>query len=151
VHLTTIEGRIVALVFTFPVGRGCCLFQYAYDPELSYFHLGLLSQYWVIGDALIRGMQRVSMLWGATYYKERLGARPERATHISVFPSQLARLHTLNEARGVGRRRLRERGGALYWRARHAAGRQARALLRPPDRGGPGDERARSTKGGPPR
>lgn len=129
-HATSVGGRPVALVFAFPVGPATCLNQYAYDPGLDYYHLGLLTQYWVIADAIARGMERVSLLYGTTYYKERLGARPSPGTELSVFPSQLARLRTLSEAVEIGRRRLRYRSDILYWRARHAAGRKARALLR---------------------
>lgn len=43
-HLTSIRERPIALVFAFPVGRACYIYQYAYDPDLAYYHLGLLSQ-----------------------------------------------------------------------------------------------------------
>jgi CelD/BcsL family acetyltransferase involved in cellulose biosynthesis len=129
-HVTTAGGRVVALVFTFPTGRGLCLAQYAYDPELSYYHFGLLSQYWVTVDAIARGMTHIDLLPGTSQYKERLGARPERGTNISVFRSQSARLHSLDEAWTVGRYKARERGSAVYWSTRHAAGRSVRSLFR---------------------
>ena len=131
VHLTSIEGRAVSLVFAFPVGEASYIYQYAFDPDLAYFHLGLLSQYWVIADALARGMRRVNLLWGTNYYKERLGARPVRAARLSVFRSQAARLFSLGEAAEVGLLRLRRARG-LYWQARHAVGIWVRAHSRWP-------------------
>ena len=128
VHETSAGGRIIALVFTFPVGRGLCLAQYAYDPDLSYYHLGLLIQYWVLTDAIARGMTHIDLLPGTSYYKERLGALPERGTNVSVFRSQAARVHSLDEAWRIGRAKARERGSAAYWAARHAAGRTVRSL-----------------------
>ncbi len=125
IHLTSVGERIVAIVYTFPVGQACYAYQYAYDPDLDYYHLGLLSQYWVVADSLARGMRRVNFLWGTTYYKERLGARPVRAARLSVFRSQPARLYSLGEAWEVQARRLRK-SRDLYWRARGAAGKRAR-------------------------
>jgi CelD/BcsL family acetyltransferase involved in cellulose biosynthesis len=131
-HLTSAGGRPVALVFAFPVGPATWLQQYAYDLELEYYHLGLLSQYWAVADAIARDLRRVSMFYGTAYYKERLGARPSPGTQLSVFPSQLARLSSLGEASEVARRRLRERVDAMYWRARHSAGRTVRGFLHRP-------------------
>jgi CelD/BcsL family acetyltransferase involved in cellulose biosynthesis len=128
-HITSVQGRTVAVLFTFPVGPGCSLAQYAYDPDLDYYHLGLLTQYWTIADAIARGMRQVSMLPGTSYYKERLGAAPERGTHLSVFPSQFARLHSAGEAWEVGRRRLRQRSSTAHWGARHRVRELAGPLL----------------------
>ncbi|HTX68921.1 MAG TPA: GNAT family N-acetyltransferase [Thermoleophilia bacterium] len=128
VHLTVAAGRPIVLVFACPVGRASFLLQNAYDPELAYYHLGMLSQYWLVADAIARGLERVSLLWGTVHYKARLGARPSPGTHVSVFPSQVARLHSLDEAREVAARRLRGWAEPKYWRARHAAGRRLRSL-----------------------
>ncbi len=127
VHLTTIDDRPVAIAYAFPVGQACYLFQCAHDTDLDDLHIGLLSQYWVIADALARGLRRVDMLWGTTDYKERLGAQPVRATRVSVFRSPWARLYCIDEAVEVNARRIRG-SRDLYWRARHEVGRRARSL-----------------------
>ncbi len=129
-RVTRIEGRAAAVDFVAPVGRSLYAYQSAFDPEFEQYSLGLLSTYGLICDAVLRGCTRVSLLWGTPEYKMRLGAMPLRATRLSLFPTQLARLYSLDEAWEVTRRNARRRGQAEYWRLRHAAGRLARTAAR---------------------
>jgi hypothetical protein len=93
------------------------------------YHLGLLSLYWLADDAMQRGLSELNLMWGTGYYKERLGARPARATGISVFRTRSARLHSLDEEADILLRDLRRLGERYYWRARHRAGVAGRATL----------------------
>lgn len=125
-QLTTIAGRLAAIEFLFFVGPDANLYAGSFDPAYKDLDLGFLSTYWAVREAAAHGARRCHLLWGTDYYKSHLGARPERATRLSVFRSRAARLHSLREAREVAWRNLRRRGQADYWRARHAAGRLIR-------------------------
>jgi hypothetical protein len=116
-----------------PVGRATVSLQGAFDPAYKVYRLGMLSSYWAICDAIERGLVQVNLLWGTTDYKSHLGAAPRSAYQISVFRSQTARLHSLDEAASVGKRRIRRTGSRLYWDARHQARRSLeKAKLRAP-------------------
>jgi hypothetical protein len=115
VYVTSIDGEAVALVVMFYVGDAACLFHYTYHPTCDYYHLGLLTQYWATCDAISRGAKRLDLLWGTTEYKMRLGARPQRATRLSVFRHEADRLWSLREAAWVLRHRAK-RSQEYYWR-----------------------------------
>lgn len=127
-QVTTIDGQPVALEFVFYVGPDASLYAGSFDNTYSDLNLGFLSTYWAVCETIRRGARRCHLLWGTDYYKTLLGARPQKATRLSVFRSHAARLHSLTEAREVAWRNLRRRGQRDYWRARHAAGRLVRSF-----------------------
>jgi len=129
-QLTTIGGRLAAIEFLVFVGPDASIYAGSFDAAYSDLDLGFLSTYWAVRETARRGARRCHLLWGTDYYKSLLGARPETATRLSVFRSQGARLHSLDEAREVAWRDLRRRGQRDYWRARHAAGRLIRRYRR---------------------
>lgn len=129
-HVTTIGGRRAAINFVFPVGDTLCAQESSFDPRYERAQLGLLSQYEVVTNAVERGAARMNLLWGSASHKRHFGAVAHRAAALSVFRDQTARLWSLNEAAGVGRRRLRRAAHAYYWKTRHAAGDAVRARRR---------------------
>jgi CelD/BcsL family acetyltransferase involved in cellulose biosynthesis len=139
-HVTTIEGQTAAVEFVFYQGDEATIYAGSFDETYGHIHLGFLSTCWAIQETIRRGARRCHLLWTTDYYKRHLGARPVTATRLSVFPTQVARLWSLREAREVAVRNGRERGRRAYWGARHAARRAAeRAGLRqarPPERVG---------------
>ena len=128
VRIASIAGARAAIQFLFPVGKSMYVMQSGFDPKFSTYGLGLLETYNVACEAIEEGFLRLSLLWGGEQHKAHLGARPRRATRVSVFRSQTARIHSLDEAQEVAVRNLRREGQRYYWRARHAAGRALRAL-----------------------
>jgi Acetyltransferase (GNAT) domain len=136
-QVTTIDDRVATLEFVFYVGDHAALYAGSFDERFEHLDLGFLSTYWAIREAIGRGARHYHLLWGTDYYKSLLGARPVRATRLSVFRSQSARLHSLPEAREVGWRDTRRRAQSDYWRARHRVGAMILSLS-PRDRHGPG-------------
>ena len=130
VRVTTLDGRIAAILFDFPVGGVMCAQESATDPGLDHYGLALLSDYWEVCDAISRRFRALNMLWGTEEHKARLGATPRIATALSVFADQQSRLHSLDEAREVAWRAVKRRAERQYWRARHAAGRRLRRAAR---------------------
>jgi hypothetical protein len=122
VQVTSVAGRPAAIVFLFPVGTATYAFQAAFDTAYERYRLGLVSLHQASCNALDRGMNSFNLLWGTTYYKERLGARPVRATTLSLFRTPVGRLRYLGEEREHVQRRLAARARETYWRLRHAAG-----------------------------
>lgn len=127
-HITSLDGRPVAIAFVFPVGQTVNLYAYAFDPAFEYYHLGLLMQHRVVVNAIERGMTRVHMLWGTSEYKTRLGARPVRGTRVSLFRDHVSRLYSLPELTVIARRRYTD-ARETYWQARHATRRRVARLL----------------------
>jgi CelD/BcsL family acetyltransferase involved in cellulose biosynthesis len=130
IQVASCAGEDVSIVFSFEVGHSMYGAQAAFKPDMDRYHLGLLSLYWLANDAMDRGLSELNLMWGTGYYKERLGARPARATSISVFRTQTARLHSLDEGADILLRDLRRLGERYYWRARRRAGRAARETLK---------------------
>ena len=128
-RVTTIDGRWAVIKFLFPVGASMYLLQSSFDPDYLPYSLGALSTYDVACEAAERGFKRVSLLWGEADSKSHLGARPRRATRLSIFRSPTARLRSLDEAKEVALRNLRRNGQREYWRARHSVGRTLRAAM----------------------
>jgi CelD/BcsL family acetyltransferase involved in cellulose biosynthesis len=126
-RIASIAGTRVAIQFLFPVGTSMYVAQSGFDPEFSPYGLGLLQDYDNVCEAIEEGFTRLSLFWGTTAHKAHLGARPKRATRVSVFRSRAARVYSLDEAREVAARDLRRAGQRYYWQARHAAGRALRA------------------------
>lgn len=127
VRLVTVDERTAAILFDFPVGDSMCAQESASDPDLDYYGMALMSDYWELCDALSRGFRTFNMLWGTEDHKARLGAVPRTATALSIFADQRSRLQSLDEAWEVASRTMRRRATARYWRARHAAGRWLRS------------------------
>ena len=124
-------GEDISIIFAFAVGHSMYGAQAAFRPDCEQYRLGLLALYWLAGDAIERGLSgRLNLMWGTGYYKERLGARPARATRVSVFRTQTDRLHSLDEGADIVLHDLRRIGERYYWRARHVAGRATRATLK---------------------
>ena len=129
-HVTSVGGRAAAIAFVFPVGRSTFGRQSAADPSYEDYRLDFLSQYWVACDAVRRGKRLLYLGWGSEAHKAHLGARPWRATRLSVFPRQTCRLASLDEEWTVARRTFGQRVQRDYWRSRHAARRVLEPLLR---------------------
>jgi CelD/BcsL family acetyltransferase involved in cellulose biosynthesis len=125
-QITTIDGRIAAIVVLFWNGSGVCTQEWAHDPEYESLHLGFISLRAAVTLAIERGARTMDLLWGNEQHKERFGARHVTSSGLSVFPSQTARLHSLGEARDVASRRIGRAARRRYWQARHQAGRLVR-------------------------
>jgi len=142
-HATTIDGRLAAVEFVFYVGDEATIYAGSFDEAYSDVHLGFLSTCWAINETIRRGARRCHLLWTTGYYKRHLGARPVTATRLSVFPTQVARLWSLGEAREVATKNAKEKGRRTYWRARHGARRAAERLgLRAPSAPEPSEGRS---------
>lgn len=128
VRVTRIDGRAAAISFFFSVGTVAYGLQTSFDPAYAAFSLGTQHSFDDVAEAIRTGHRRMSLLWGEEGYKRRFGAKPRRATRLSVFRRQTDRLFSLDEAREVAWRNLRRSGQREYWRARQAAGRRARRL-----------------------
>jgi CelD/BcsL family acetyltransferase involved in cellulose biosynthesis len=122
------EGRAIAVTFVFPVGDTVYSFHSGFDPAFEQFSLGSLETYETITDAIATGHRHVSLLWGQEDHKRLFGAKPRRATRLSVFRRQTGRLRSLDEGWEVAWRNLRKNGQREYWRARRTAARHARRL-----------------------
>jgi hypothetical protein len=125
-QITTIDGRVAAIVLLFWSGSGVCAQEWAHDPKHEALHLGFVSLRAAVTLAIERGARTMDLLWGNEQYKERFGARRVTSRGLSVFPSQAARVHSLGEARQVAYRRLGREARRRYWQARHQAGRLVR-------------------------
>jgi len=123
-----IAGDPVAAYITFDVGNEAWVFTGAFDSAYERDHLGLLAMYLTIADSIDRGARRVHLLWGSTIYKERLGARPERAWRICVYRYSWIRFFCLRELGGVLKHRWRAYDP--YWATRHAARRLLERVTR---------------------
>ncbi len=128
-HITSLGGHLAAIAFVFPVGRATFGRQSAADPSYEDYRLDFLCQYWVACDAVRRGKQLLYLGWGNEAHKTHLGARPRRATSLSVFRGQASRLASLGEAWTVARRTAGRRVQRDYWRGRHAVRRALEPLL----------------------
>ena len=149
VQITSINGRVAAIVVLFWNGSGVCAQEWAHDPDYESLHLGYTSLRAAVKLAIERGARTMDLLWGNEQYKERFGARHVTSSGVSVFPSQTARVHSLGEARELASRRVGRTARRRYWQARHQAGRLARgatdrvrAARSRNDRGTASDERA---------
>jgi len=125
-QITYLAEEPAAIVLLFPVGDSICAQEWAHDPDHESLHLGFLSLYEAVCEAITRGATSMDLLWGNAPHKARFGAKLRRATALSVFRSQTARLYSLGEAREVASRQLKHVGQRRYWQARHAAGRLVR-------------------------
>jgi hypothetical protein len=133
-HVTSVHGEPVAIVFTFPVGVEAFEYAYAFNPTYEYYHLGLMAQFWAVCHAIEDAKERFNLGWGSIVdYKLRLGARPVRATRLSVFRSQIARAYSPREAADVAWRRVRHHEHH-YFQARRAVASHVRALVGRPRR-----------------
>ena len=128
IRVTHVDGRLAAVTFLFPVGTAVYALQSGFDPDYEDFSLGFLNTYENIADAIHTGYRSFSLLWGQNDYKRRLGAKPRRATRLSVFRAQTDRLYSLDEGWEVAWRNLQRNGQREYWLARHASGRQLQRL-----------------------
>lgn len=139
VHVTNVAGEAAALVFLLEAGNGYCGYAGSFDPQYEPFRLGFLSWYKTVRSAVERGGRRYNAMWGTEGYKRDLGARPVRATQVSVFRSHPARLLSVHEAANIHYRRRKDH----YWRARRGTGRLVKATLQRTKWGGspfPGED-----------
>jgi CelD/BcsL family acetyltransferase involved in cellulose biosynthesis len=120
--VTTVDGRVAAVVLLFWSGRAVCAQEWAHDPAYDSLHLGFVCLRAGVRHAISKGATRMDLLWGNEQYKERFGARHVPSSRLSVFPSQRARLHSLGEEREVAWDKVRREGRRRYWQARHRAG-----------------------------
>ena len=134
-HVTVIDGRMAAIILTFPVGEALYGEQTSFDPRYEDYSLGFVASYLLVCNAIERGARYCGLMWGDEEFKARLGAHPVRATRLSVFPTEKHRLYSLREAGDVMRRYLRTKGETTYWRSRRSVGKQARRLLSVRDAG----------------
>jgi hypothetical protein len=105
-RITSIGGKEAVIFICFRVGDTVFPLEKAHDPAYEDYHLGLLSDYEVVCDAIRSGARRVDLLDGTVEPKKRLGARPVVSTRLSVFRSELSRLRSLDESWRIQRRRL---------------------------------------------
>jgi CelD/BcsL family acetyltransferase involved in cellulose biosynthesis len=120
-EITSLNDRLVAITFNFPVGDTMCMQEWAFDPEFARASLGSVSQLSVIEHAMERGLRRINMLWGDTEHKARFGAAPRRATAVSVFRSRRDGHRYVREGARVARARLRVQWDDLSSRSLTAA------------------------------
>jgi hypothetical protein len=140
VRVTRVDRRAAAVSFLFPVGAAVYVLQTGFDPKYEDFSLGFLDTFEDIADAIRTGHRQVSLLWGQDDHKRRLGAKPRRATRLSVFRTQTDWLYSLDEGWEVAWRNLRRNAHRHYWRTRQVAGRQLRAIASRPAGSAPGDK-----------
>lgn len=69
------EGKVVAGVMTFESEDEVWLYNSGYDPEYSYYSVGLLLKSYKIKKAIEEGKKRYDFLRGKERYKYELGAR----------------------------------------------------------------------------
>ncbi len=117
-RITSVSGKEAAIDICFRVGETVYAYESANDPRYDDFSLGFLTFYWLVCAAVESGATRLDALDGTEWSKSPLGAQPVRATRLSVFPSQLSRLRSLDEVLAVAHGRFR--------RARHAVGQRMR-------------------------
>ncbi|HEY5168416.1 MAG TPA: GNAT family N-acetyltransferase [Thermoleophilia bacterium] len=141
VRITRIDGSVAAVNFLFPVGTAVYVLQAGFDPKYEDFSLGFLNTYWNIADAIRTGHRELSLLWGQDDHKRRFGAKPRRATRLSVFRNRTARIYSLDEGWEVAWRNLRRNAHREYWLARHAVGRRLSVVASRETGGASTDER----------
>ncbi len=122
VLLVSVDGEEVAIQLTFRVGDTAYGFHSAFDPRFEPYSLGFLAFYWLICHAIESGASRLDALETYESFKIPLGARPVRATHVSVFRDRTSMVRSPREVYSVARER--------YWLARHAAGQWLRQSRR---------------------
>lgn len=126
-HITRIDGKEAAIYLAVRTHDTVCPLAGSFDLAYEPFRLGFLALYAVICDAIERGAVRVNLMWGEpTRYKRNLGANPVRATQLSIFRLQPARLLTIEEPARIHYRRRTD----YYWKARHVASRVVKATAR---------------------
>ena len=104
-RITYIGGKEAVIHLCFPVGDTVFPLEGAHDPAYDAYHLGFLATYETVCAAIESGARRVNLLEGTVQPKAWLGAKPVPSTHVTVFPSQLSRLRSLDESYKVLRRR----------------------------------------------
>lgn len=83
-----------------------------FDPDFEDVRLGFLMTYFTATWAIAAGCRRLHLLYGTPVYKQRLGARPQRAWQVSVYRHPLfRRLYAGERLRGLD-------AGRVYWQAR---------------------------------
>ena len=125
-HVTTIAGRPAAIHLVAYAGSGAVALEGAFDPAYARYRLGFLSSYWVVCEAITRGVVRLNAFTGSPQAKVLLGARPEPAWRLVVYRSPLLRALAVSDGAGLAWRRRHD----LYWRGRGAVGRLGRAAVR---------------------
>jgi CelD/BcsL family acetyltransferase involved in cellulose biosynthesis len=72
----SLDGRPVAMLYTFEDAQGVYLYNSGFEPEHAPLAVGLLSKAYAIRDAIARGKRRFDFLRGNEDYKRRLGGIP---------------------------------------------------------------------------
>ena len=116
--ITSVDGQEVGIQLSFRVGDTAYAFQNAIDPRFEAYSLGFLTFYRLVCHAIESGARRLDALDTYEWSKRPLGARPVRATRLSVFRTRLSQLRSPREMRSIARER--------YWLARHAVGNRLR-------------------------
>ena len=70
------------------VGRDCWALRGGFDPIYSDVDLGFLMSSFLIVESIQRGCARTHLLFGASAYKQHLGAVPVTAYRVSIFRSR---------------------------------------------------------------
>jgi hypothetical protein len=126
-RITSIDGREAVIHLCFTVGDTVFPLEGAHDPAYDAYHLGFVATYETVCAAIESGARRVDLLDGTVELKTWLGAHPVLSTRLSVFPSRLSRLQSLDESLRVLRRRSRSAFWASAQRVRRYPGGEALA------------------------
>jgi hypothetical protein len=110
-RITYIGGEAAVIHLCFRVGDTVFPMEGAHDPIYDAFHLGSVATYETVCAALESGARRVDLFEGTVEPKAALGAKPVPSTYLAVFPSQLSRLRSLDEALEA----LRRRGSSSFY------------------------------------
>jgi len=79
----SLDGRPIAMLFTFEDERGVYLYNSGFDPEFGQLAAGLLSKAYAIRDAIERGKRSFHFLRGDEEYKKRLGGEPREVLRLA--------------------------------------------------------------------
>jgi CelD/BcsL family acetyltransferase involved in cellulose biosynthesis len=79
-----IDGRPVATSLCFDYARTRLLYNSGYDPELSYYSVGLLLHAMCVKDAIEQGIEYFDFLRGPEPYKAHLGGHQKSLYRMVV-------------------------------------------------------------------
>ncbi len=116
-QVTTIGGRVAAIVLVCRAGDGVLFTEVGFDPAYERYQLGFLAVYWAIREAVAQGARRGNLHVDTADFKVRLGARRVPVVTLSVFRSALWRPLYAGEAA----RLLWSRRATYVWGARFVA------------------------------
>jgi CelD/BcsL family acetyltransferase involved in cellulose biosynthesis len=79
-----LDGREIAMVFSFEDETATYLYNSGYDPEYGRLAAGLLSKVYAIGDAIERDKRVFDFLRGDEEYKRHLGGSPRNVLRLRL-------------------------------------------------------------------